>query len=114
MKNCQDLLIDEQTWQTINEPATADSIAHRLFVLKTAIDSGGNGAKEASAALLANVEAAYLHTDAHKVALKLYLLSLTGELQPTDEPVQLINAAIERGTARLKQARKDRAKNRRR
>ena len=41
----------------------------------------------------------YLYTDAHKAAVKLYLLFLTGNLKPQDEPLQLINDAIKRGMA---------------
>jgi hypothetical protein len=59
--------------------------------------------------LLANIESAYLHTDAHRAALKLYLLSLTGRLKPEDEPLQLINNAIERGLAQLELTGKTRA-----
>jgi hypothetical protein len=51
---------------------------------------------------LSSIEAAYLHTSAHKAALKLYLLLLTGHLKPEDEPLQLINGAIERGAAQIK------------
>lgn len=104
MEDCQDLLIDEQTWQAISDPATADLIARRLFVLKEAIDGGADGAREASDAILASIEAAYLHTDAHRAALRLYLLSLTGHLKPQDEPLQLIGGAIERGAARVELA----------
>jgi hypothetical protein len=113
LKNHQDLLIDEQTWQAIHDPTIADDIARTLFILKTAIDSGPDGAKEASAVLLANIEATYLHTDAHKAALKLYLLSLTGELKPEDEPLQLINAAIKRSTTRIDVARKGKTRSKR-
>ena len=91
MADCQDLLIDEETWQSINDPKTAEYIARRLFVIKEAIDSGPDGAREVSSAILADIEAAYLHTDAHRAALKLYLLSLMGQLKPEDEPLQLIN-----------------------
>lgn len=110
----QELLIDEQTWQIINDPRTAEYIARTLFVLKEGIDSGGAGAREASAVVLANIEAAYLHTDAHRAALKLYLLSLTGHLKPEDEPLPLINGAIERGESRVALARKGAVKGKRR
>lgn len=106
MEDCQDLIIDEHTWQAINDPAAADSVAHRLFMLKGAIDSGADGAKEASETILANIEAAYLHTEAHRAAVRLYLLYLTGRLKPEDEPLRLINGAIERGMAEMKVARK--------
>lgn len=112
MEVCRDLLIDEQTWQAIHDPKTADLIARGLFILKTAIDSGPDGAKEASDAILANIEAAYLHTDAHRAVFRLYLLSLTGQLKPEDEPLQLINGAIERGEARIEVARSGRQRER--
>lgn len=108
MEEGHDLLIDEETWQAIGDPATADSIAHRLFALRVAIDSGADGAKEASAAIQADIEAAYLHTDAHGAALRLYLMSLTGLLTPQNEPLPLINGAIQRGAAEIESARKGR------
>lgn len=114
LENHQDLLIDEQTWRAIGDAKTADFIAHGLFILKRAIDSGPDGAREASDAISANIEAAYLHTDAHRAALRLYLLSLTGELKPEDEPLRLINGAIERGEARIEVARKAGAQRKRR
>lgn len=101
MGNGQDLLIDEGTWQAIDDPKTAELFARSLFILKESIDSGPDGVKEASGALLANIESVYLQTDAHRAALKLYLLSLTGHLKPQDEPLQLINEAIKRGTAQI-------------
>src|SRR5438270_9644539 len=110
MKVCQDLLIDERTWQAIDDSKTADLIARGLFILKGAIDSGPDGAREASDAILASIESAYLHTDAHRAALRLYLLSLTGHLKPEDEPLRLINEAIKRGTARIELARKGKEK----
>ena len=113
MEDRQDLLIDEPTWQAINDPKTADFIARRLFIIREAIESGPEGAREASDAILANIEAAYLQTEAHRAAVKLYLLSLTGHLKPEDEPLQLINGAIERGARRVEIARKRRGKGRR-
>jgi hypothetical protein len=113
MEDCQDLLIDEQTWQAIHDPKTAEFIARGLFILKEAIDSGPDGAKEASEAILANIKSAYLHTDAHSAALKLYLLSLTGHLKPEDEPLQLINGAIERGITQINLTKKERARKKR-
>ena len=114
MGDCQDLLIDEETWQAIDDPKTAEYIARRLFVIREAIDGGAEGAREAGEVILANIEAAYLHTDAHRAALKLYLLSLTGQLKPEDEPVRLINGAIERGARLIEVAGKGRAKGKRR
>jgi hypothetical protein len=71
-----------------------------LFRIKRAIDSGPEGAGQASRALLDSVEILYRYTDAHKAAVKLYVLSLEGTLKPQDEPLNLINAALERGGGR--------------
>ncbi len=110
MKNQPDALIDEQTWRSIDDPVTADHIARALFFLKRTIESGPDGVKEAGEMLLASVEAAYLHMEAHRAALRLYVLSLTGQLKPEDEPLQLVNGAIKRGTAQIEIERKGRAK----
>ena len=107
------MLIDEGTWHAINDPKTAEWIARVLFVIKEAIESGPEGARKAGEAILANIEAAYLHTEAHRAALGLYMLSLTGQLRPEDEPLRLINGAIERGRAQVELARK-KAKGKRR
>ncbi|MET0624280.1 MAG: hypothetical protein ABW250_14950, partial [Pyrinomonadaceae bacterium] len=114
LENYQDLLIDEQTWQAIDDPKTAEYFARKLFVIKEAIDSGPDGAREASEAILVNIEAAYLHTEAHRAAVRLYLLSLTGRLEPRDEPLQLINEAIKRGASQVERAGKGSAKGKRR
>jgi hypothetical protein len=114
LEDRQELLIEEQTWRAIDDPKTAEYIARVLFVIKEAIDRGPDGAREAGEAILANIEAAYLHTDAHRAALKLYLLSLTGDLKPEDEPLQLINGAIERGVRRVELAGKEGTKGTRR
>lgn len=52
---------------------------------------------QASRALLDGIELLYLYTNSHKAAVKLYVLSLEGTLKPHDEPLYLINAALERG-----------------
>ncbi len=102
--NERNLFVDHEDWAAILEPtlcqdaAAVESLARLLFLIKEAIDRGPDGAGQASEALLDGIELAYLYTDAHKAALKLYLLSLTGNLKPHDEPLQLINEAIKRGT----------------
>ena len=100
------LLADEETWTAILEPAlcqdaaAVECLARLLFRIKRAIDSGPEGAGQASRALLDSVEILYRYTDAHKAAVKLYVLSLEGTLKPQDEPLNLINAALERGGGR--------------
>jgi hypothetical protein len=97
------LLADDNTWAAILEPAlcqdpaAVECLAHLLFTIKKAIDSGAEGVIQASQTLSHGIELIYPYTNAHKAALELYVLSLEGDLRPGDEPLQLINAAIERG-----------------
>jgi hypothetical protein len=96
-------LADEEDWAAILEPAlcqdaaAAECLARLLFTIKRAIDSGPEEAMRASKTLLDGIESIYPHTNAHKAAVKLYVLSLDGNLKPQDEPLNLINAALERG-----------------
>jgi hypothetical protein len=97
-----ELSADNQTWINIFEPelckdaAAIECLARLLFVIKKEIDSGSEGVKRASRILSEGIEAIYPYTNAHRAALKLYVLSLEGELKPQDEPLNLITAAIER------------------
>ncbi|HKP72284.1 MAG TPA: hypothetical protein VJT82_05055 [Pyrinomonadaceae bacterium] len=97
------LLVPDEIWEDILEPdlcqnaAAVDYLAHVLFTLKEAIDSGAEGVIQASQTLSRGIELLYPHTNAHKAALELYVLSLEGDLNPQDEPLILINAAIKRG-----------------
>jgi hypothetical protein len=99
------LLAGDETWTAILEPAlcqdadTVDVLARLLFTIKKAIDDGQEGVTQASQTLLNGIELLYLHTNAHKAALKLYVLSLEGNLKPQDEPLDLINAAIARAAS---------------
>ena len=112
------LVTDHENWAAILEPAlrqdsaAVECLARLLFTIKKAIDNGPDGVEQASKILLAGIEAAYLYTDAHKAALKLYLLSLTGQLKPQDEPLQLINEAIKRGMIECEPKKKGSASNR--
>lgn len=100
-----DLLTDDETWIAILEPelckdsAAVESLARLLFIIRKEINSGHEGVIRASEILTNGIELMYLYTDAHKAAVKLYLLFLTGNLKPQDEPLQLINDAIKRGMA---------------
>lgn len=106
MKHSSDnLLADDDTWTAILEPAVCqdpaavECLARLFFTIKKAIDSGAEGVIQASRTLSHGIEFIYPYTSAHKAALELYVLSLEGELKPEDEPLQLINAAVERGKA---------------
>lgn len=99
----ENLLADETTWNAILEPAlcqdpaAVECLAQLLFAIKKAIESGAEGVRQASETLSHGIELIYPYTDAHRAALELYVLSLEGNLKPQDEPLNLINAAIERG-----------------
>jgi hypothetical protein len=103
-----DLLADE-TWIAILEPelckdtAAVECLARLLFILRKEINSGSAGVKRASEILSNGIEVMYLYTNAHKSALELYVLFLEGDLPAQDEPLNLINAAIERGKSQRKQ-----------
>lgn len=77
-----------------------DALAQLFVMLKLAIDGGLEGINQASEALLTGIEVAYLHSRTHDAATKLYFLSRQGELKFPDEPLELINAAIGRSTAK--------------
>ena len=101
-----DFLADDETWIAILEPelckdsAAVECLARLLFIIKREINGGNEGVRRASKTLSRGIELMYLYTDAHRAATKLYVLSLEGELKPHDEPLNLINAAIERGTSK--------------
>jgi hypothetical protein len=78
------------------DSAAVECLARLLFTIKKAIDDGPDGARRASSTLSAGIELIYRYTDAHKAARNLYLLSLTGQLKPQNEPLRLVNEAIER------------------
>lgn len=89
-----------------NDSPAANSVAHLLFALKETIESGPDGVRQAASTLLDGISLAYLYTNEHQLALKLYLLYLTGQLTPQNEPNTLLSAAIDRGTAEVERARK--------
>ena len=65
----------------------------------TTLTVGASTTHQSSARLAAAIELTFTHSRAHAAALRLYLLSQEGQLKVEDEPVRLINAAIERSTA---------------
>ena len=98
-----DLLADDESWINILEPelckdtAAVELLARLLFIIRKELNSGAKGVGRADKILSNGIEVMYLYTNAHKAAIELYVLSLSGELKPPDEPLNLINAAIERG-----------------
>lgn len=101
-----DDLLEDETWIAILEPelckdsAAVESFARLLFTIKKEINSGSAGVIRASEILSNGINVLYLYTNAHKAALELYKLSLSGDLKPLEEPLNLINAAVEKGKSR--------------
>jgi hypothetical protein len=96
------LLADDEDWLLFVEPALCEnpqaavSLARLLCTLKESIDSGPEGAKRTSFTLSDGIRIAYNYTEAHRLALKLFILYLEGWLKVEDEPLQLLSAAIAR------------------
>lgn len=96
------LLADDEDWLLFVEPALCEnpgaavSLARLLCTLKEAIDSGPEGAKRASFTLSDGIRIAYKYTEAHQLALRLFILYLEGRLRVEDEPLQLLGVAIAR------------------
>jgi len=105
------LLADRETWRVFLETAVcrdsggANTLARLLLTVKEAIESGPDDLERAVNTLLDGIELTYLYTDEHRLALKLYMLYLTGHLKPQDEPLTLLNGAIERGSNEIGRAR---------
>jgi hypothetical protein len=76
-----------------------EALAHMFILFGQAIASGLEGINRTSNTLRAAIDLIYPHSRTHCAALKLYRLSVEGRLKVEDEPVNLINAAIERSTA---------------
>ncbi|MBV9209621.1 MAG: hypothetical protein JOZ52_03275 [Acidobacteria bacterium] len=109
----QSLLMDEEEWLAFLEEAFrnnsggANTLALLLFTLKNSIETA-HDLGQAINTLLDGIRLTYLYTEEHKLALKLYMLHLTGHLKPQDEPFNLLNDAIERGVAEIERSRKKR------
>ena len=112
--DAESMLTDGETWLIFLETAFckdrtgADTLAYLLFIIKEAIESGPDGVRRAVSTLSYGLRLVYLYTDEHKLALKLYLQYLTGHLMPQDEPLTLLDSAIERGAADIERAHKKR------
>ncbi len=75
-----------------------EALAHLFIIFREAIAGGLEGINQTSDTLAAAIEMTFTHSRAHAAALRLYLLAQEGRLKAEDEPVRLINAAIERST----------------
>lgn len=81
----------------------------QLFTsFRQAIDSGLHGINETRKALAEAIDLIYLYSPEHAAGLNLYRLHLEGELKPDDEPLEMLNAAINRTTTRLRVAKTSR------
>ncbi len=109
----QSLLMGEEEWLAFLEEAFrnnsggANTLALLLFTLKDAIENDHDLGRAINT-LSEGIRLTYLYTQEHEHALKLYMLHLTGRLKPQDEPINLLNGAIERGVAEIEKARQKR------
>ena len=128
------VVVDRQDWEASfddvleNSPQTAEDLAHILYYLLHALETGPDGYRDTRLdelpdgladrlnkvknSLWEGIEYAYLYTSAHKLALKLYLLYMDGSLMKEDDPEELIGAAVLRGIDSSKRSRRKRKKNR--
>src|SRR5262245_33327451 len=103
-----ELLIDDDAWYDVlgpalsKDPARAESLAYLLNKIRTAIDNGSDDIRRAGATLQRVIRLIYLHTDEHRAALELFELWLSGRVTAQNAPRQLINEAIERARAEIK------------
>lgn len=84
---------------------SADALAQLFVVLREAIAGGLEGINRTRETLAAAAELTFTHSRAHAAALRLYMLSQEGQLRVEDEPVRLLDAAVERNTRRARKAR---------
>jgi hypothetical protein len=88
-------IVDEHSWLTLIERACSDrqdfalSLAHRLYDLKEAIESGPEGVRLAARALDEGIRTAYRYTNIHQDSLRHFYLYLAGELIG-DHPRELL------------------------
>ena len=97
------LLFDRETWEIKFEamieksPGTAEDLARVLLLLLEAIESGPEGVAQVTNSLKDGIEWAYLYTDSHRIAFRLFLMYIEGRLEVADQPDELIGPAIARG-----------------
>lgn len=97
----------------LNADEQSPHVLGQLFSsFRQAIDSGLRGINETREALAEAIDLIYLHSPEHAAAIDLYRLHVEGELKPVDEPLDLINAAINRTTTRLRATKSSRHKRR--
>jgi len=83
----------------LNADEQAPHFLGQLFTsFGQAIDSGLRGINETRKALAEAIDLIYLYSPEHNAAINLYRLHLEGELKPNEEPLEMINAAIDRTT----------------
>jgi hypothetical protein len=97
------LLFDDESWSVL-EPAflcpdgesRAEGFAQILAFIAQAIESGPESTARAVYTLKDGVRFAYKYTKVHKLAVRLFAASLIEDLDLEDEPLQLLEGAIDR------------------
>lgn len=104
-------ILDKKLWVPFvkhhigNDAEAIECFAWCLAFTREAIELGPEGVMETIDSLSCGIEKAYLRSEAHRAALKLYTLSLLGYLRPQDEPLKLLKDAIARGEAEVRRTR---------
>lgn len=105
---------DEEAWEILLEktlatdPATADTAMELWGRLLKELQSRPEGVKAVSAELNTAMEITYPYTTASKKLFELTVLSLTGDVKPSEEPRTLIAGAIELANESIARAKRKR------
>jgi len=105
---------DEDEWlDTFREylcghPELGEHVARIWFALIEHLGQGQEGVRNARFILNQAMRLTYPFTRSYRLAYRHYLLSLTGQVKPEDEPNNLLKASIARMKASIAQAREAR------
>src|ERR1700733_2422752 len=105
---------DEDEWlDTFREylcghPELAEHVARIWFALLEHHSQGPEGVRDARFIIKQALSLTYPFTRSYRLAYRHYLLSLTGQVKPEDEPNNLLKASIARMKASIAEERKAR------
>ncbi|HYL97902.1 MAG TPA: hypothetical protein VEZ90_03025 [Blastocatellia bacterium] len=103
---------DEETWLGFfrdafrNDPERAEQVARIWNVLLEHLAEGPEGVRHARRILRQAQRSTYPFTLSYRLAYKHIKLSLSGQVQPDDEPLNLLRDSIRRARASIEESRK--------
>jgi hypothetical protein len=103
---------DEDEWLDFfreylcGHPELGEHVARIWFALIEHLGQGPEGVRDARFILKQAMRLTYPFTRSYRLAYRHYLLSLTGQVKPEDEPEHLLKASIARAKAQIAEARK--------